>query len=108
MLTAVKKLFSCIVDYSNRADTMNTFWESPQFDKYIKEAASKLVKSQFKKNGKYSKKVTYCSVYDKITFENSCFLESSDEGFLIQIHASLFFVRYFISWSRFLFIHGSL
>jgi len=37
-LTAVKKLFSCIVDYSNRADTMNTFWESPQFDKDIKEA----------------------------------------------------------------------
>ena len=82
MLTAVKKLFQCIVDYSNRADTMNTFWESPKFDKDIKEAASKLVKSQFKKNGKYSKKVTYCSVYDKITFEirlddERCFKSSS-------------------------------
>jgi hypothetical protein len=59
MLSACNKIFECIVDYSNAAQDMNVFYDSPAFDKDIKEQAKLIQSSCFKKIGKSLKKVTY-------------------------------------------------
>ena len=40
-----------------------------KFDKKIKEDSIKIAKTQFRKTGKYSPKVIYCSAFDETKFE---------------------------------------
>jgi hypothetical protein len=50
MLSAINKIFECIVEYSNSAADKNVFYESPAFDKDIKDKVNAV-------GGKYHKSV---------------------------------------------------